>query len=116
MTDFEREGLLDGLEGDARAERLALLEDLHGRGVPLKDLRRAIDENRLVFMPAELLIGGASRYTGHELAEKAGVELEFLNSMRRAHGLPVPDPDELAYSDTDLEGALTARKFAESGL
>jgi adenylate cyclase len=116
MTDFDSEGLLEGLDGDARSERLALLEDLHAQGVPIAALRRAIEENRLVFMPAELLIGGAARYTGHELAEKSGVPLEFLSAIRRAQGLPVPEPDELAYSDTDLEGAFTAKKFAAAGL
>ena len=69
-----------------------------------------------MFMPAEVLIGGVSRYTGHDLAEKAGVELDFLRAIRRALGLPVPDPDELAYGETDLESALTAKKFSEIGL
>src|ERR1700677_3741519 len=38
--DFAAEGLLDGLEGEARAERLALLEQLAGEGVALSELRR----------------------------------------------------------------------------
>jgi adenylate cyclase len=36
--------------------------------------------------------------------------------MRKAHGLPVPDPDERAYTDLDLEGAERARAFREAGL
>jgi len=33
VTDYETEGLLEGLDGEARAAREALLADLEGRGV-----------------------------------------------------------------------------------
>ena len=45
--DFEAEGLLDGLEGEQRAERLALLEQLAAEGVPLTELRRATGDGTL---------------------------------------------------------------------
>ena len=38
--DFAAEGLLDGLEGEQRAERLSLLEQFAAEGVPLAELRR----------------------------------------------------------------------------
>ena len=41
MIDFEAEELLDGLEGDARSDRLALLEQLASEGVTLKELHDA---------------------------------------------------------------------------
>jgi adenylate cyclase len=117
MADYAAEGLLKGLRGEAREARLALLRELHEtRGVPLADLRRAVEEDRLVFLPSELLVGGLPTYTGRELAQKVGVDLEFLALMRKAHGLPVPDPDERAYTDLDLEGAERARAFREAGL
>jgi adenylate cyclase len=117
MADFEAEGLLKGLRGQARQARLALLRELHdNRGVSLEDLRRAVAEDRLVFLPSEVLVGGPAKYTGRELAQKAGVEVELLEVMRRAHGLPVPDRDERAYTDLDLDGAERARAFQDAGL
>src|SRR5260370_30922111 len=45
MPDFEAEGLLKGLRGNARHARLDLLRELHERrGVPLAELRRAVEE------------------------------------------------------------------------
>lgn len=40
--DFAAEGLLDGLDGVARASLLRLLEELYHDGVPLAELRRAV--------------------------------------------------------------------------
>ena len=39
--DFDAEGLLDGLQGPQRTERLALLSQLADNGVPLSELRRS---------------------------------------------------------------------------
>src|SRR3954467_9167920 len=122
--DFAAEGLLDGLEGDARDARERLLRRLHEEGVDLDELKAACDEDRLVLMPAERLIGGAAerliggppRYTGEEVAEHAGIDLDLLNALRRAQGLPVPEPDQLVYTEGDLEGAKSARRFREEGL
>ncbi|HEX2016445.1 MAG TPA: adenylate cyclase regulatory domain-containing protein [Solirubrobacteraceae bacterium] len=116
MTDFAAEGLLDGLDGPARDARRALLEDLEGRGVSLEELRRAVREDSLIFLPAELAIGGLPKYTGHQVVALTGLDAEFLTAMRRSHGLPVPDPDECAYTEADLEGARLARTFRDAGL
>jgi hypothetical protein len=40
-ADFQREGLLDGLEGDDRAARLALLEELTAAGFSIERLKTA---------------------------------------------------------------------------
>ena len=52
-TDFDAEGLLDGLDGAAREARLELLEQLEAEGVPLGDLRAASRDGRLLFVGAE---------------------------------------------------------------
>src|SRR5947209_1811009 len=114
--DFAAEGLLDGLDGDARAARERLLRRLHDEGVSLDDLRAACREERLVLLPAERLIGGSARYTGTEIAERAGVEPELLAALRRAQGLPVSDLDARIFTDADLEGARTARAFRDAGV
>src|SRR3954471_19849767 len=52
VMDWEAEGLLDGIEGDAaRDARRALLDELHEEGVGLDALRRAVDEDRLALLP-----------------------------------------------------------------
>jgi adenylate cyclase len=114
--DFAAEGLLDGLSGPARESRLALLERLHADGATVDELREAVEEDRLILMPAERVIAGRARYTGFEIAEMAGLEPEFLVAMRRAHGLPVPDPTERVYTDIELEGARNAKAFRDAGL
>lgn len=116
QVDFAAEGLLTGLTGAARDSRLALLERLLAEGVSLGELREAAAENRLLLLPAERAIGGSPRYSGNELAERSGLEPEFLARMRRAHGLPVPDPNERIYTEDDLEGAHTARNYRDAGL
>ncbi|MEA2313433.1 MAG: adenylate cyclase [Solirubrobacteraceae bacterium] len=103
--DFEAEGLLDGLEGEQRAERLALLSELSAEGVPLADLRRSTTTGAVMFLPADRMIVGTARYTSAEVAELSGVDPEFLVSVRRAMGLPIPDPDEPVYTEAELESA-----------
>jgi adenylate cyclase len=103
--DFVAEGLLDGLEGEHRSERLALLEQLAGEGVPLADLRRATSSGTIMFLGADRVISGGRRYTADEVAEQSGVELEFLFAARRAMGLPIPEPDEPVFADDELQAA-----------
>src|SRR3954471_8611584 len=98
-VDFAAEGLLDGLEGEAREARERLLQRLLAQATPLEELKRAVAEDRLVLLPAERLIGGEARYTGEEIAERTGLEPEFLYNMRRAHGLPVPEPGTVAFTE-----------------
>jgi adenylate cyclase len=103
QIDFAAEGLLDGLEGEAYAERLALLEQLVDDGVPLSELRRATASGTVMFLAANRVIVGGERYTAREVAELSDINLEFLVQVRRAMGLPMPEPDEAVYTEADLE-------------
>jgi adenylate cyclase len=114
--DFEAEGLLDGLEGEQRSERLALLRELADSGVPLSELRRSTAVGGIVLLPADRVIAGTQRYTATEVAELAGVELEFLLEVRRAMGLPVADPDEPAYTEMELESSRMIHIAREAGI
>ena len=117
MPDYEAEGLLEGLRGREREARLALLRELHEqRDVPLEELRRAVQEDRLVFLPAELMLGGPAKYTGEEVAERVGLDLDLLRTMRRATGLPAPQPGERAFTEADVASARTARQFLDLGV
>jgi adenylate cyclase len=103
QIDFAAEGLLDGLEGEERADRLALLSQLAGEGVTLPELRRATASGVVVFLPAERVIGGRVRYTVAEAAQLTGVEIGLLNAMRTAIGMPLADEDEPLYTEEDIE-------------
>jgi adenylate cyclase len=116
-TDFEAEGLLEGLEGRAREGRLKLLEELSVEGVPLEELRRAVEEGRLALLPVERALGGGDRdYTPREIAEKAGIELDFLKRQWRALGMALLDDDEPGYGEEDLDAARRLQMLREAGV
>jgi adenylate cyclase len=115
--DFEAEGLLDGLEGEREREaRLELLRELSRAGVDLEELRRAVAENRLAILPSELALGGEGRYTLAEVAERSGLDADFFARLWRALGFAVPQPDEVTFTDEDVEAAANVRRFLEAGL
>ena len=115
-TDFAAEGLLDGLDGETRSAREELLRVLEEEGVSLDDLRSATNDGRLMFLLAERAVGGAPRYTANEVAEQTGLPIERLIALRRAQGLPQPEPDARVFSETDLEAARNAIDFQEAGV
>jgi adenylate cyclase len=114
--DFAAEGLLDGLAGEPRAERLALLEHLAADGVSLAELRRTTASGTLMFLPAERVIGGRTRYSAREISEQTGAELDFLIAVRRAMGLPIPGAEEAVYTEGDLESVQMTAAFRAAGI
>jgi adenylate cyclase len=114
--DFAAEGLLDGLDGEPREERLALLRALADDGVPLADLRRSTAAGSIVYLPADRVIVGTERYTAREVSELSGVEEDFLIAARRAMALPVPDPDEDVYTQAEVETAKMTRVARDAGI
>jgi adenylate cyclase len=115
--DFAAEGLLDGVEGESREARVALLEQLAGEGVPLQELRDAVAAGRLALLPVErALTGDGRRYTAREVAEIAGVDLEQLRRFSAALGVPYADPDEPRGTEADLDAARRMKAFRDAGL
>ena len=114
--DWEAEGLLEGLEGEERDARIALLRDLHSEGVSLDDLRQAVAEGRLIFLPVERALGEQPRYSPRQIAEETGLDFDFLTRQWQALGLPVRPDDEIAYSERDLEAARRLKGFLDAGL
>jgi adenylate cyclase len=114
--DFAAEGLLDGVEGDAREARLELLQTLADQGVALEELRQAVSEDRLVLLPVERALSGEVRYSERQIAELSGVPLDFLQRELQALGLQFPDPDAITMTEEDLEAAKRSKAFIDAGL
>ena len=115
--DFEAEGLLEGLEGEAREARLKLLRELAEDGVAPEELRDATEAGRLALLPVErTLLGEGPRYSSRQVAERSGVELEVLQRWNRALGIPNSEPDEEVLGETDLEAAKQLKAFRDLGL
>jgi adenylate cyclase len=114
--DFAAEGLLDGLDGAQRTERLALLQQLADDGVPLAELRRSTAAGSIVYLPADRVIVGSERYTSGEVAEMSGVEESFLIAARRAMGLPIPEQDDAVYTEAELQSARMTRVARDAGV
>jgi adenylate cyclase len=116
-TDFEAEGLLDGLDGDARGSRLKLLQELEQNGVPLEELRAASREGRLALVPLErALAPPGERFTFDEMAERAELDPGFLADLTRALGLPIPQDGEPIFTDADVKAAQTVGGFRAAGI
>jgi adenylate cyclase len=113
--DLEASGLLDGLEGEARQERAELIPWLLQRGVTVEQIRSG-------FMPALLasrrLLGDDGVYvSARETSEKTGIDLDLLQRLQRAMGLPrVDDPDAAVYLRADAEAAAYAKKSLDLGI
>jgi len=116
LIDFAAEGLLDGLEGQARSERVTLLRQLANDGVPLSELRRSTAAGSIMYLPADRVIVGSQRYTAAEIAELSGVAEDFLAAARRAMGLPIPEQDEPVYTAAELESARMIHVARDAGI
>ncbi len=115
--DFEAEGLLGDLKGKAREARLALLEELADQGVSLEELRRAVEENRIVLLPVERVFEeGQEQYTAAEIADGTGLDPEFLVRLLQALGAPIPGENDRVYGEADLDAAKRAKLFLDAGL
>ncbi len=115
--DFEAEGLLEGVDGDARESRRALLGELAADGATLEEMREAVAVGRLTLLPVErALAGSGPRYTPREVAERAGLDLDLLRRFSAALGVPYSDPDERTLTDQDVDAARRMKAFRDAGL
>jgi adenylate cyclase len=117
-TDFEAEGLLDGLDDErAREARREFLESLEGAGCSLEELREATEQGRLALLPMELVLAGEGpRRRQVDVAEETGLDLEFLAEARRALGLPAVDPEDPVLTAEEVELAKSAATLLEVGI
>jgi adenylate cyclase len=115
-ADFRREGLLDGVEGDALAARVALLEELHAAGFSIERLKTACQEDRLAFLPVEHALAGEAIYSEAELFDRAGADPEFIRANWQAIGFSLADSEAKLFNDRDVEAARRVARFRDAGL
>ncbi|KUH86436.1 MULTISPECIES: adenylate/guanylate cyclase domain-containing protein [unclassified Mycobacterium] len=113
--DVDASGLLDGLEGAARAERAELIPWLLGRGISVEEIRNAYLP---MLLGARQVLGDDGVYvSARETSEKTGIDLDLLQRIQHAMGLPtVDDPDAAVHLRADAEAAAFAQRFIEIGI
>ena len=114
-VDIEAAGLLDGLAGQARAERAELIEWLLGKGFTVEQMRGEIAP---MLLPAGRIVGNDGVYvSARQICEETGIDLELLEAIQRAMGLPrADDPDAVVHLRADSKAAANARVFVDMGL
>ena len=68
-------------------------------------MKTALAEGRLALLPVERILAGEPRLTPREVAEAAGIPVEFFIAMRQAVGIARPDPDERVCDAQDVSSA-----------
>ncbi len=118
LPDFEAEGLLDGLDAEARESRLKLLTELFvNDGVDLETLKTEAEANRLALLPADLVLGRTNdKYSPREISELAGISVSDFQNLIAAIGLPRPAPDKRRFDESDLAAARRLKRFQEAGI
>jgi adenylate cyclase len=114
--DFEREGLLEGLEGGEREARLDLLRQLAEDGASLEELKEAVAQDRLVMLPIERVFMRDLTVTLAEFSERTGLAPEFVARDHLALGLSRPVSDEPQFSEADVEAGTMLRQFMDAGV
>ena len=114
-TDSDFEGLLDGLEGAARAERAELIPWLLAHGVSVEQIRESYAP---VLLASRRILGDdGCHVSAREISESAGIDLALLQRVQRVLGVPrSDDPDEPVHLRVDGEIAKYARQFIDMGI
>jgi adenylate cyclase len=112
--DLEKSGLLEGLEGDARAQRAELIPWLIERGISVEQIRNSYQP--MLLASRRLLGDVGAMLSARQISEQSGIDLELLQRVQRASGLPrVEDPDAPVHMRVDGEAAAHAHEFIELG-
>jgi adenylate cyclase len=112
--DIESSGLLDGLEGEDRAQRAELVGWLLARGFTVGEIRGSFSP---MLLASRRLIGDDGTYIStRDIAERAGIDVDMVRRVQRAIGLPTDDdPDEAVFLRADGETVLHTAKFLKLG-
>jgi adenylate cyclase len=94
-----------GPDDNRRAAALAHVRQLlHRHGATDKEIDQALADDVLdLFVFDRVLVPSRQRYTGAEVAELTGVDLDTLLRFWRALGFPNAPDDEPSFTDLDLD-------------
>jgi adenylate cyclase len=114
-VDIEGSGLLDGLEGQARAERAQTIAWLLGRGFSIEQIRAAVAP---LLLPANRVMGDDGVFvSARQVCEATGLDLQLLQRLQGAIGLPrIDDPDARVLPRADAMAAAHAKLFLGLGI
>ena len=113
-VDIEASGLLNGLEGKARAERTELIEWLLDGGFTTEQIRDSFAPMLLATRRA--LGDDGTLMSAREISEQNGIDIDLLQRLQRAVGLPrVEDPDAALLSRVDGDAFAAVKTFRELG-
>ncbi len=117
-AEFEADGLLDGLSGPARDERIELLQWLRDDyRMSREALRQSTDNGTIVLAASGRTLGTSERYSANDIARRTGLDADLLTALLRAGGLPAPvDLDAIQYGETHLETARSIKRFIDAGV
>ncbi|TGB36915.1 adenylate/guanylate cyclase domain-containing protein [Mycolicibacterium peregrinum] len=107
--------LLDGLDGEAAAQRAELVEWLLARGISADQIRQA---GTPMLLASRRVAGDDGTYVStREISEQTGLEVELVQRLQRAMGLAtVEDPDAAVLLRADAEAVGFAERFLELGI
>ncbi|MUL84897.1 MULTISPECIES: adenylate/guanylate cyclase domain-containing protein [unclassified Mycolicibacterium] len=114
-TDISASGLLDGLDGEARAQRAELVEWLMGRGITADQIRQTFSP---MLLASRQLAGDDGTYVStRAISEQTGMDIGLIQRLQRAMGLPtVEDPEAAVLLRADAEAVGFAERFLELGI
>jgi adenylate cyclase len=112
---IEASGLLDGLEGEVRTERAELIAWLLDRGFSIDQIRASVAP---LLLPANRVMGEDGVYlSAREICKETGVDLELLQRLQGAVGLPrIEDPGAAVLPRADGLAATHAKLFLDLGV
>jgi adenylate cyclase len=114
-SDARIEPLLDRLAGEARRDRAELIAWLLDRGFTVDQIRASLTP---MMLPANRVMGDDGAYISmREMSAQTGIELDLLQQLMRAAGLPrIDDPDATVVPRADAEAAAHANYVVDMGL
>jgi class 3 adenylate cyclase len=99
--EWEAAGIYDPACADAR-ERLELLEWIHAHGVPLPEIVASAEAGQLTSIVGDRSLRPGPRMSMREVATNTGLDVEVVNDLRRATGMPIVGLDDDVYTADDL--------------
>jgi adenylate cyclase len=113
-AEIHDDELLHGLSGQARRERVELIQWLRLHDFDDQEIREALIP---MLLPAHRVVGDDGTYVSSEqISESAGIDLDLLRQLHQAIDLPrVDDPAAAVQLRADAESVLRSKALIDFG-